>query len=216
MIARPQHGRDHRQPERVAVPDQGRQRADLQQQVQDADANRRTSTASSPCAGTGSCRCRRRCRGRECAMNRTRFGSHSCLSSVQRKARLPTGKSSQWPLVLQLRHVRVALGVVDELMVGQVLQAIVVRAAVKREHAEQVGGQVVEPAIAKQDVMNRLMGQAAQLVLAGPDQEDREQPDRHVPPKRPPHRRAVEVEPDGSADHGREDRDTREPEKEGS
>ena len=134
-------------------------------------------------------------------MKRIRFGSHSCLSNVPTKKRLLTGKSSQWPLALQLRDVRVALGVVDELVMGQVLQAVVVRAAEQREHAQQVGREVVEPAVAEEDVMHPFMGQAAELVLAGPDKDDRQEADRHVPPEGPTCRRAVQVEPDGAADH---------------
>ena len=42
-----------------------------------------------------------------------------------------------------------------------------VRAAVQGKHAEPLGHQVVEPAVAEQNVMHRFVGQAAQLVLAG-------------------------------------------------
>ena len=84
-----------------------------------------------------------------------------------------SGKPSQWPLVLQLRHVRVAVGVVDELVVGEVLQAVVVDAAEQREHAEQVGREVVQVAVAEQDVVRAFVRQPAELVLPRADEDDR-------------------------------------------
>ena len=45
---------------------------------------------------------------------------------------------------LELGKVGVTLRVIDELVVGEVLEPIVVDACEEREHAEQVGGEVIE------------------------------------------------------------------------
>ena len=114
--------------------------------------------------------------GARMRMKRIKFGSQSCLTSVRRNARLPTGKSQPVAAGLAAATRRDRGGVVDELVVGQVLQAIMLRAAVQREHAQQIRRQVVEAAVAEQDVMHRLVGQTAQLVLSRADQEDGQQP----------------------------------------
>ena len=62
---------------------------------------------------------------------------------------------------LQLRDVWIALRIVDELMMGEMLQPIMMRAAVNGKHAAEVGGEIVEPAIAEQDVMGAFVGEAA-------------------------------------------------------
>ena len=71
---------------------------------------------------------------------------------------------------LQLRNVRIAVGIVDELVMGQVLQAIMLRGAEQREHAEEIGNQIVEEPIAKQNMVGGFMSQARKLMLACPDQ----------------------------------------------
>ena len=70
---------------------------------------------------------------------------------------------------LQLRHVGVAVGVVDELVMGVVLQAVVIERAEQREHRQPVAGQVVESAVAEEDVVAGLVGERRQPVLARPD-----------------------------------------------
>src|SRR5262249_13785217 len=67
---------------------------------------------------------------------------------------------------------RIALGIIDELVMGQVLQAVVVRNAQNRKHAQPVGGQLVEQPIAKKEVMAGFVAQGDQPVLTDADHED--------------------------------------------
>ena len=58
-----------------------------------------------------------------------------------------------------LGNVGISLEIIDELVVGQVVQPIVVRRAQHRKHAEPIGGQFIEPAISEQRVMRRLVSE---------------------------------------------------------
>ena len=75
---------------------------------------------------------------------------------------------------LQLRDIGIAVGVVDELVMGDVLQAIVLRRAEQREHAEPVGDEIVESRLLKQNVVRRLVSQPGELMLPGADEHDGE------------------------------------------
>ncbi len=80
-----------------------------------------------------------------------------------------------------LGDIRVALAVIDELMVGQVLDAIVMGVAQDWEHAKPVRNQLVEPAIAKQHVMAGLVAEGREAMLAGSDEHDSNGSQRDTP-----------------------------------
>lgn len=102
---------------------------------------------------------------------------------------------------LQLRDIGIAVRIVDELMMRDVLQTIVLRGAEKRKHAEPIGNEIVPPAILQQNVMRRFVGEARELMLPGADQDDGDNGDRDVPPERP----IVDgVEPERGANDERE------------
>ena len=84
----------------------------------------------------------------------------------------------------QLRDVRIAIRSVDELVMGQMLQAVMVNAAEQWKHREQVGSEVIQFSMAKKSVMNAVVGKSAQLVLTRADENDGGQRNRHVPPER--------------------------------
>ena len=94
-------------------------------------------------------------------MNRIKLGIHSCSQKLLQEGAFAQREIQPVPARLQLRHVRIALRIVDELMVRQVLQPIMVRAGKQREQAEPVGSQLVQRAIAEEDVMHALVRQAA-------------------------------------------------------
>ncbi len=191
--------RDRRQPQGVAVMHEEGQEADLQQQVDDADAHghlRRPSVLAQVRVLVGA----RGVVGGADADEAHEVGQPQLFE--QGADELWAGQREGQPVAagLQLRDVRVALRVVDELVVGQVLQAVVVRAAEQGQHAEEVRGKVVEVAVAEEDVVNSLMGQAAQLVLAGPHEHDGHDRHGNVPGERQPRRRPPQVEGHRPAD----------------
>ena len=82
---------------------------------------------------------------------------------------------------LQLRNVRIAVRIVDELMVREVLQAIQLRRAEHRKHRENVRCQIVQQSVFKQDMMHALVCKATQLVLPDSDENQRQQPHENRP-----------------------------------
>ena len=83
-------------------------------------------------------------------MKRIRLRNPQLLAAASSgKPPLATGKVSQWPLVFSCEMSGIAVGIVDELVMGQVLQAIVVRGAEEREHGEQIGGEIVQRRLRK-------------------------------------------------------------------
>ncbi len=113
---------------------------------------------------------------------------------------LINGEVEPVPAGLQLRHVRIALGIVDELMMRDVLQAVMLRRAEQRKHAEPIGHKIVPQAIAQQDVMRCLVSEPGKLMLPRANEEDREHSDRHVQPPGPV---VAGVECKGAADDQR-------------
>ena len=71
---------------------------------------------------------------------------------------------------LQLRNVRVAVRIVDELMVREVLQAIQLRRTEHRKHREDVGREIVQQPVFKQNMVYTLMREATQLMLPDSDE----------------------------------------------
>ena len=68
-------------------------------------------------------------------------------------------------------HVRVALGIVGELVVCKMLEPVMVRGAPDRKHGQPVGGQLVEQPVAKEHVMAGFVAYVRQPVLPGADQD---------------------------------------------
>jgi len=54
----------------------------------------------------------------------------------------------------------IAIGIVDELMMGDVLQSVMLRGAVEREHAQPIRRQVVEQPIPQENMVRRFVRQA--------------------------------------------------------
>ena len=95
----------------------------------------------------------------------------------------PLGDREAEPVAarLELRDVGIVGRVVDELVMGQVLEPIVMRRAVDREHAQIIGDEVVREPVLEEDVMRRLMRQPRELMLAGADEDDGHDRNRDVP-----------------------------------
>src|SRR5262245_25601568 len=84
---------------------------------------------------------------------------------------------------------------------SEMLQTIVMGAAEQWEQAQEVRGELVEITTLEKDVVDALMGQAAELMLAGADENDGDHRDRHVPPERPVRRFTIEIEADSGPDN---------------
>ncbi len=101
---------------------------------------------------------------------------------------------------LELGDVRIAVRIVDELVMGQMLQAIVLGRGIEREHAEPIRDEIVPQPVFEERMVGRLMGEGGKLVLARADEHDRDHRHRHVPPRAPAFGRLNMVKPERQAD----------------
>ena len=97
------------------------------------------------------------------------------------KRRLAHGEVEPVAAGLQLGNIRIVSRVIDELVMGEMLQAIVLRRPEKRKHAAPIGHEIVAEAVLEERVVGGLMGEAGELMLTRADQDDREKRDGNVP-----------------------------------
>ena len=82
----------------------------------------------------------------------------------------------------QLADIGIALGIVDELVVRQVMQAEVVGCRQNGKRRQPVGRQLVELAVGEQHVVGAFVDGAAELMLRGADDGDGDKRRGHRPP----------------------------------
>jgi len=79
-----------------------------------------------------------------------------------------------------VQQIRIAARIIGEMMMCHVKQPVEVHGRQQREHAEEVGYQVVQQAILHEAMVRRLVAQSRQPVLDAPDEADRHREHRYV------------------------------------
>jgi hypothetical protein len=93
------------------------------------------------------------------------------------------GKVESVIAIPQLRDVGIAMGIVDELMMRQMMHAILVRRRIDRKGGQPIRRQLIETLVGKQKGMRPLVNRSAKLMLGRTDDEDGEEPFRRTPPQ---------------------------------